>query len=225
MVRIPERIWMFPGTPPVALTQVSRSYLSSSSLDSDPFSAIDDGPATPPSKSPSIVTLPELPEAPKYPCPHLTDEEVAQYLIPLYERSWYLGARMIKWNGELRIPLVLAKKMDFLTYNDALCYLNELSAVVREENVSPILSDSDTNEVDACIDPASSSVDVTCRWSRVSGDRHAHGDHPRPMSTQPERPSAHLPRSHPPRCPSCNFGGASLGEVSRRAEVDKSRAI
>ncbi|KAI0359947.1 hypothetical protein OH77DRAFT_1419322 [Trametes cingulata] len=32
--------------------------------------------------------LPELPSAPPYPCPFLTDEEIVTYLVPLYSRGW-----------------------------------------------------------------------------------------------------------------------------------------
>lgn len=89
----------------------------------------------------SAGALPELPNAPKYPCPHLSDEEVAQYLEPLYQKSWYIGLRVSKWNRQLRTPLVLAKKMDFLTFDDALKYADQLSQVVRAENVRHLVID------------------------------------------------------------------------------------
>jgi len=36
--------------------------------------------------------LPRLPDAPKYPCPYLNDEEISTYLVPLYARGWSIGS-------------------------------------------------------------------------------------------------------------------------------------
>jgi len=36
------------------------------------------------------VALPPVPEAPGYPCPYLSDEEIATYLVPLYAFGWFV---------------------------------------------------------------------------------------------------------------------------------------
>ncbi|KAI0729237.1 hypothetical protein C8Q72DRAFT_794696 [Fomitopsis betulina] len=33
-----------------------------------------------------------LPEAPKYPCPYLSQEEITKYLAPLYDQGWRIGS-------------------------------------------------------------------------------------------------------------------------------------
>ena len=47
---------------------------------------------------------------------------------------------MFQWNGEIRVPLVLTKKMDFLSYQDALKFHSEVSDIIRAENVSTACS-------------------------------------------------------------------------------------
>ncbi|KZT73564.1 hypothetical protein DAEQUDRAFT_662081 [Daedalea quercina L-15889] len=43
-------------------------------------------------KAQGLKPLPSLPEAPKYPCPYLTEQEIAMYLQPLYEQGWFIGS-------------------------------------------------------------------------------------------------------------------------------------
>ncbi|TCD65341.1 hypothetical protein EIP91_002779 [Steccherinum ochraceum] len=114
----------------------------------------------------SAQTLPELPDAPKYPCPHLSDEEVVKYLQPLYARSWYLGLQVVKWNGQLRTPLVLAKKMDFLTYDDSLKFAGDLSGIVKSENHHPQVSLSPSGRLSLEINTHSATIPGVCPPAR-----------------------------------------------------------
>ncbi|KAH8107725.1 hypothetical protein BXZ70DRAFT_912325 [Cristinia sonorae] len=110
----------------------------------------------------TVRDLPPLPKAPKYPCPHLTDEEVVQYLEPLYNLSWYLGVRAMKWNGQIRIPLVLAKKMDFLTFDDALKFTNELSEIVKTEKHHPQINIAPSGRLSLELDTHTATIPGVC---------------------------------------------------------------
>ncbi|KAK7692466.1 hypothetical protein QCA50_004091 [Cerrena zonata] len=81
--------------------------------------------------------LPSLPDKPKYPCPHLVDEEVEQYLFPLYARLWSLTRCEIEWNGVPRTPFMLSKTIEFPTFSSGLEFVKDIEQKIEEEQHHP----------------------------------------------------------------------------------------
>lgn len=79
--------------------------------------------------------LPSTPDKPKYPCPHLLDEEVEQYLFPLYARDWSLTRCDIKWHDVPRRPFMLSKTIAFPTFSAAVEFVKDLEPKVEDEQV------------------------------------------------------------------------------------------
>jgi len=81
--------------------------------------------------------LPEKPEKPPYPCPHLSDEEVETYLFPLYERGWgvYTKRPLRTDKGSTTPSLMLAKDISFVWHFPLVDFLTTLNVLVKQENV------------------------------------------------------------------------------------------
>ena len=77
--------------------------------------------------------LPRKPIAPPYPCPHLSDEEVTKYLVPLYERNWGIFSRLPS-NGK-PATLMLAKDIKFVWHYPIVDLVNQLHIITKQENV------------------------------------------------------------------------------------------
>ncbi|CAL1706629.1 unnamed protein product [Somion occarium] len=84
--------------------------------------------------------LQQIPEKPKYPCPHLSDEEVETYLFPLYARLWSITQCDIEWNGALRKPLMLSKTMVFPSFTAAMGFAKDLVHKIEAEEHHPRLT-------------------------------------------------------------------------------------
>lgn len=81
----------------------------------------------PESKKSPLKPLPPLPQASSYPCPVITQDELIQYLVPLYERQW----RVVILNHVAG----LQRKVRLLKYKDVLEFVNELSQYAISEIV------------------------------------------------------------------------------------------
>lgn len=79
--------------------------------------------------------LPPLPAKPKYPCPHLSDEEVMTYLAPLYLRGWGVIRKKTAVHGTTKRPLFLIKKFSFKSFDHLMLFVNDMVQVIQNENV------------------------------------------------------------------------------------------
>ncbi|KAI9057308.1 hypothetical protein FKP32DRAFT_1598400 [Trametes sanguinea] len=122
-------------------------------------------------QSPSASELPQLPPAPAYPCPFLTDEEIKHYLIPLYERGW-----TVQPSQTAKKPAPeLVKRFEFESNSTSLKgFLEDINDVTEGENHHAALS------------TGSSPPSVTVRVHTHSGLRPAsHPDEARKGRVQP----------------------------------------
>jgi hypothetical protein len=89
--------------------------------------------------------LPEKPEKPPYPCPHLSDKEVETYLFPLYERGWGVFTKNPLRTGKASSApsLMLAKDISFVWHFPLVDFLTTLNVLVKQENVRDLLPLSD----------------------------------------------------------------------------------
>ncbi|KAH9850311.1 hypothetical protein C2E23DRAFT_321367 [Lenzites betulinus] len=80
---------------------------------------------------PNAAELPELPDAPRYPCPFLTDEQIATYLVPLYARVWCVRGS----NPDLGKPAPeLVKNFSFLTPEKLDEFRRDVAEVTQSED-------------------------------------------------------------------------------------------
>jgi hypothetical protein len=77
--------------------------------------------------------LPEKPTTPPYPCGHLSDKEVADYLFPLYKRDWGIYSKL-PMNGK-PATLMLAKDITFVWHYPIVDFVNQLHIIAKQENV------------------------------------------------------------------------------------------
>ncbi|RPD61222.1 hypothetical protein L226DRAFT_534866 [Lentinus tigrinus ALCF2SS1-7] len=76
--------------------------------------------------------LPDLPPAPSYPCPFLTDEEIMTYLDPLYLKSWTVQASN---PGQSKNPAPeLVKRFEFSSQPPLHLFLNAVNEIESKEN-------------------------------------------------------------------------------------------
>ncbi|KAG8799719.1 TRAPP subunit bet5 [Serendipita sp. 398] len=88
---------------------------------------------------PPTNVLPELPAKPRYPCKHLSDDEVKHYLRPLYERGWGIFTRLP--NQEHPVPtLQLARDIHFIWHFALLEFIRELNVITAAEMHHPKVS-------------------------------------------------------------------------------------
>ncbi|KAL7279140.1 hypothetical protein ACG7TL_006980 [Trametes sanguinea] len=120
---------------------------------------------------PADSELPQLPPAPPYPCPFLTDEEIKIYLFPLYERGWTVHPSQ---TAKKPAP-ELVKRFEFDPHSAALqSFLDDINSVTEGENHH------------ATLDIGSSPPSVTVRVHTHSGLRPAlHPEEPRKGRVQP----------------------------------------
>ena len=78
--------------------------------------------------------LPELPSAPPYPCPFLTDEDVQTYLLPLYPRGWTVQPS--KTGDDNKRAPELVKAFAFENSSQLEEFLRKATDVTNAENVS-----------------------------------------------------------------------------------------
>lgn len=79
--------------------------------------------------------LPEKPAQEGYPCPHLTDKQVAEYLFPLYERGWGIYTKLP--SDEKPASLMLAKSITFLWHYPLVDLLQHLHSLSKQEKHHP----------------------------------------------------------------------------------------
>jgi hypothetical protein len=77
--------------------------------------------------------LPELPSSPRYPCPHLTSDEVQNYLGPLYARGWGVYTKIP--TQDKPASLMLAKDVSFVWHFPLEEFLIVLNALIKKEKV------------------------------------------------------------------------------------------
>ena len=155
------------------------------------------------------LLLDTLPEAPAYPCPHLTSSDA---LGPLYQRHWrvcasYNNARDVK-------AVVLEKKFTLTKYRHTLEFFNNvmgLQGLCAQEKVSPshITRDSGTDTM-ACLAPPN--------WCPV----HVHDIDVRAKDFK--RRPCQVPAGYP-TIPRDNAKGCSLGHPYREALRRQVRAF
>lgn len=89
-----------------------------------------------------ILPLTPLPEAPKYPCPYLSEEEITKYLSPLYEQGWRIGSSHFALSKHIAADAPqapeLAKEFMFAPeHSEAqIAFIGELEKLQSQENVS-----------------------------------------------------------------------------------------
>ncbi|OJT03351.1 hypothetical protein TRAPUB_6020 [Trametes pubescens] len=77
--------------------------------------------------------FPELPPPPPFPCPFLTDDEIATYLGPLYAREWTVQPSDPKATKKPSPELV--KRFAFSTFNELNAFLHlDLLDITQSEN-------------------------------------------------------------------------------------------
>lgn len=105
---------------------------------------------------PPTNALPEKPSKPSYPCPHLSNEEVATYLFPLYERGWGIFTRApVRTNEGAGPPsLMLARDISFVWHFPLVDFLTTLNVLVKQENV--------------CSTPTSNFIPLICTFFTAS---------------------------------------------------------
>lgn len=86
----------------------------------------------------TLEPLPEPPSKPPYPCPHLSDEEVATYLKPLYTRAWSLVRKKTSFQAATRRPLFLMKRFTFKSFDHTMAFVNDVAEAVGKEGVSSL---------------------------------------------------------------------------------------
>ncbi|KAI0951335.1 hypothetical protein AcW1_008402 [Taiwanofungus camphoratus] len=94
----------------------------------------------------STPPLPALPAAPRYPCPYLTDEEISQYLMPLYCRAWFVGSS--EWLRDYnqapnRSSPELVKTFHFHEHEHAVKFVDQVEVIHSSENHHSTISLSD----------------------------------------------------------------------------------
>ncbi|KAI0705793.1 hypothetical protein C8T65DRAFT_652761 [Cerioporus squamosus] len=116
------------------------------------------------------VDFPELPPAPPYPCPFLTDQEIHTYLTPLYRRTWTIQPSKPE---QVKKPAPeLVKRFTFASVRDVRKFLSRVMRIQASENHHAI------QEVD---EPS-----VTIRVHTHSGLRPAsHPEEPRKARIRP----------------------------------------
>lgn len=86
-----------------------------------------------------LQTLPTPPQAPRYPCQHLSEAQLEQYLKPLYDRGWGIHSRL-PMDDIPTTTFMLAKSIKFI-WNFALVeFLGKLHPVVQREQHHPRVS-------------------------------------------------------------------------------------
>ncbi|TFK84083.1 hypothetical protein K466DRAFT_589212 [Polyporus arcularius HHB13444] len=76
--------------------------------------------------------FPELPPAPRYPCPFLTEEEINTYLTPLYRRSWTVQPS--SHGPTKKAAPELVKRFDFSSGSQVGEFLERVGWVQESEN-------------------------------------------------------------------------------------------
>ncbi|OBZ72376.1 hypothetical protein A0H81_07989 [Grifola frondosa] len=78
-----------------------------------------------------------LPPAPKWPCPHLTDAEITEHLVPLYTKGWTIRTRTLK-DPQTETPTPeLAKKFLFRSPKGATAFLRGVDYLADLEHHHP----------------------------------------------------------------------------------------
>lgn len=83
--------------------------------------------------------IPRLPGQPEYPVQQITDEELREYIIPLYSRKWsihYTWKRPIMTKENWYKCAVLHKGFEFATFESTMDFVEEVSRLAQIENVS-----------------------------------------------------------------------------------------
>lgn len=85
-----------------------------------------------------LADLPDLPPAPRYPCPHLTNEDITQYVRPLVPHGWTIavwdGPRGLKEPSE-HVP-ELMKQFNFDSQAEGEVFAADAKEIWEKENVS-----------------------------------------------------------------------------------------
>ncbi|KAI0649202.1 hypothetical protein C8Q79DRAFT_498317 [Trametes meyenii] len=79
-----------------------------------------------------VSNLPDLPRAPPYPCPFLTEEETDTYLEPLYARAWV--SQDYESSHKSTLTKELAKRFTFPDTQALGRFLQDLKVITDSEN-------------------------------------------------------------------------------------------
>lgn len=89
-----------------------------------------------------FLPLMPLPEAPKYPCPYLSQEEITKYLAPLYDQGWRIGSSHFTLQKHVAPSAQeapeLAKAFLFLPEREEawIAFIEEVAKIQSQEDVS-----------------------------------------------------------------------------------------
>ncbi|KZV93403.1 transcriptional coactivator/pterin dehydratase [Exidia glandulosa HHB12029] len=113
-----------------------------------------------PSVGPSrpLKPLPSLPPAPPYPCPLITQEELDEYLIPLYDHDWRVAVKDNLFG--------LQRRINITKYKFVLEFVNELAEYAKAESHHPEITFTYSS--------------VTVRLLTHSATSHPSGENPEP---------------------------------------------
>ncbi len=81
-----------------------------------------------------------LPDAPPYPCPFITDEEIQTYLAPLYARAWTVQPSNLNPGDKSKAAPELVKLFTFSSTQELDDFLQKVDSITHSENVSPLLA-------------------------------------------------------------------------------------
>ncbi|KAM5530883.1 hypothetical protein V8D89_015468 [Ganoderma adspersum] len=89
---------------------------------------------------PDAPSFEVLPDAPLYPCPFLTDEEIQTYLAPLYVRCWTVQPSTPRDRNKAAPELV--KTFAFSSNQELDQFLQRVDDITRSENHHAVLEES-----------------------------------------------------------------------------------
>ena len=90
--------------------------------------------------------LPPLPDRPTiYPTPHITNDDILTYLLPLYSYGWGIGREQHQKIDKFRTGIVpvskpaLIRRYTLANFSASISFMQDIAAICEEENASDIL--------------------------------------------------------------------------------------